>query len=345
MKRIILSIFLVLLLLSIPLSVSAHAGKTDSQGGHTDWSTGEYHYHHGYPAHDHYDMDGDGILDCPYDFVDKTNHSSSGSSSSGYTGYSLPAIETRPLPTFPKATDSTVPIKTQSKNESGEETMSSFWKYLIGAMIITIVVLLFKLWSRNEDIKILKRDSENTIEWLRKKSQQETDKIKSEYENRISSLEGSLRHKDESFTNMRNNLLSQIEQSKSETKKLKSSLKSDLTCFDSIFREKCGDNYLYKLFGAPKGDYVCGDNLPSTLDGSPSYWGDKYTFYTSSKGIKYHSKNCRHVGNYSIPVNSYTIYSSQGEYVPCQQCKPELPDLNWYISYRLLIEFRSTYLK
>ena len=55
------------------LSVSAHSGRTDSEGGHVDKSTGEYHYHHGYPAHDHYDMDGDGDIDCPYDFDDQTN--------------------------------------------------------------------------------------------------------------------------------------------------------------------------------------------------------------------------------------------------------------------------------
>lgn len=63
-------------------SVSAHPGRTDSNGGHTDHSTGEYHYHHGYSAHDHYDMDGDGDEDCPYDFKDKTG------SSSGSSGYS-----------------------------------------------------------------------------------------------------------------------------------------------------------------------------------------------------------------------------------------------------------------
>lgn len=59
----------------------AHSGRTDSQGGHYDSETGEYHFHHGYPAHQHYDIDGDGIPDCPYEFVDKTG-SRSGSSGS-----------------------------------------------------------------------------------------------------------------------------------------------------------------------------------------------------------------------------------------------------------------------
>lgn len=38
----------------------AHGGGTDGKGGHTDHSTGEYHYHHGKPAHQH----PNGV--CPY---------------------------------------------------------------------------------------------------------------------------------------------------------------------------------------------------------------------------------------------------------------------------------------
>lgn len=77
MKKVLFVISIIVLITSIALCVSAHPGRTDGSGGHTDHSTGEYHYHHGYPAHDHYDMDGDGDLDCPYDFDDKTDHSSS----------------------------------------------------------------------------------------------------------------------------------------------------------------------------------------------------------------------------------------------------------------------------
>ncbi len=51
---------LALLSLLTPLA-SAHPGHTDAAGGHWDSSTGEYHYHHGYPAHQH----ENGI--CPYD--------------------------------------------------------------------------------------------------------------------------------------------------------------------------------------------------------------------------------------------------------------------------------------
>jgi hypothetical protein len=69
MKKAILLLFLALLLIP-SIAVYAHSGGTDSHGGHYDHSTGEYHYHHGYPAHQH----PRGV--CPY-----TDSSSSGNSS------------------------------------------------------------------------------------------------------------------------------------------------------------------------------------------------------------------------------------------------------------------------
>jgi len=72
-----------LVLLIVLLSIApayAHPGATDSKGGHTDRSTGKYHYHHGYSAHQH----ENGV--CPYDFDDKTGQNSG--TSSGSSSYS-----------------------------------------------------------------------------------------------------------------------------------------------------------------------------------------------------------------------------------------------------------------
>lgn len=62
MKRKILSaVALLIAILCIPASlVFAHSGGTDENGGHWDYEAGEYHYHHGYPAHQH----PNGV--CPY---------------------------------------------------------------------------------------------------------------------------------------------------------------------------------------------------------------------------------------------------------------------------------------
>lgn len=68
------SFLLIILLCTLP--ITAHSGRTDSSGGHYDRSTGEYHYHHGYPAHDHYGGD------CPYSFHNNEKHSTSSGLSS-----------------------------------------------------------------------------------------------------------------------------------------------------------------------------------------------------------------------------------------------------------------------
>ena len=57
----ILLLILFTLLLTFNMVSSAHSGGTDSKGGHYDYSTGEYHYHHGYSAHKH----TNGV--CPYE--------------------------------------------------------------------------------------------------------------------------------------------------------------------------------------------------------------------------------------------------------------------------------------
>lgn len=45
-KKIVSCLVAALLISSIAsVSAFAHSGRTDSNGGHTDHSTGEYHYH------------------------------------------------------------------------------------------------------------------------------------------------------------------------------------------------------------------------------------------------------------------------------------------------------------
>lgn len=74
------------MLLALAVPSFAHSGGTDGNGGHYNRSTGEYHYHHGYSAHQH----PDGI--CPYDYNDKTGESS-GSSGQKKPDLTLKKIE------------------------------------------------------------------------------------------------------------------------------------------------------------------------------------------------------------------------------------------------------------
>lgn len=85
MRKFVRSLVLVPLLALVCLSVVfAHPGKTDADGGHYNRSTGEYHYHHGYPEHQH--PNGE----CPYDFDDQTGINS-GSPSTGSSS-NLPPV-------------------------------------------------------------------------------------------------------------------------------------------------------------------------------------------------------------------------------------------------------------
>ncbi len=54
-------IILIIAVIIVPVFAFAHSGRTDSSGGHRDIFAGEYHYHHGYSAHQH----SDGV--CPYE--------------------------------------------------------------------------------------------------------------------------------------------------------------------------------------------------------------------------------------------------------------------------------------
>lgn len=54
MKTSLIALLIIALLLASALPVYAHSGGTDSNGGHYDRKTGEYHYHHGTSAHQHY---------------------------------------------------------------------------------------------------------------------------------------------------------------------------------------------------------------------------------------------------------------------------------------------------
>ena len=75
MKKIKFLLPILCALICLSFTVSAHSGRTDDEGGHHSGSG--YHYHHGYPAHDHENGE------CPYDFHnnEKENYNSGNSSS------------------------------------------------------------------------------------------------------------------------------------------------------------------------------------------------------------------------------------------------------------------------
>lgn len=65
-RRIAALVLCFVAMLSFVGATALHPGRTDANGGHWNHATGEYHYHHGYPEHQH----TNGV--CPYEFDDKT---------------------------------------------------------------------------------------------------------------------------------------------------------------------------------------------------------------------------------------------------------------------------------
>ena len=52
-SRLLFITVIAVLILVFSTTALAHPGGTDKYGGHTDHSTGQYHYHHGHEAHQH----------------------------------------------------------------------------------------------------------------------------------------------------------------------------------------------------------------------------------------------------------------------------------------------------
>lgn len=137
MKRLV--IFLLALLSFVSISVYAHPGRTDRSGGHTNHSTGEYHYHHGYSEHQHYDMDGDGVDDCPHNF--KTNTSDKNKdSSSNKNSYSF-ADEYNSA----RENQSKVSVKDNNLEKASKKTssLSSKDKVIGVAFVLSIACVIF----------------------------------------------------------------------------------------------------------------------------------------------------------------------------------------------------------
>lgn len=132
MKRLLAALFALLLCCTVAL---AHPGDTDAAGGHYDRSTGEYHYHHGYKAHQHYNGQ------CPYDFDDRTGLDSRPSSGSS------DCVE---MPVLRNAPDAIEPTKASSSTWDelvSLVTSSKFWSGIAETVIAFAIPVAIYEWA------------------------------------------------------------------------------------------------------------------------------------------------------------------------------------------------------
>lgn len=150
-KRFILLCLCIILPLTISLRTSAHSGRTDSNGGHIDYDTGEYHYHHGYPAHDHYDIDGDGVVDCPYELDDKTNHDGGSNFNNSTENKTDSSIDDKTSQSGGNASGNIAEDElTIEDKELREVPVWVYW--LIAGFCSTIAVLAYIIKCKNDQI-------------------------------------------------------------------------------------------------------------------------------------------------------------------------------------------------
>lgn len=176
MKRNIIFMLVLLITVCACISSYAHPGRTDSRGGHYDRSTGEYHYHHGYPAHQH----ENGV--CPYDFDDKTSENSGSSSgftsSSGITSFSG---SSKSSSIGSAQTAAHTPQPQNTNDEKSDSILLHFGKFLFFAVIavalFSVISLIFLL-RKTSDLRNEKGMCEDRIKSLNDEIHSQQDTIK-----------------------------------------------------------------------------------------------------------------------------------------------------------------------
>ena len=156
MKKYVVVVLVPILVLMIPLVSLAHSGRTDSDGGHYDRTTGEYHYHHGFGEHQH----PGGV--CPY----SKPSSSSKTSYSSSDCYRCDSLESE-IDSLKSTIDrnekdledraKTIKALTFEKNESERAFRRLLgWSIAIGiVLVIVIISLSVAVHNRNEEIQHL----------------------------------------------------------------------------------------------------------------------------------------------------------------------------------------------
>lgn len=324
--------WIVVCIVLIPMQSFAHSGGTDADGGHIDHSTGEYHWHHGYGPHQHYDMNGDGILECPILYGSSQNNDNDASSRQNNRTIS------RSSGTSYASTASPQPGQAhtmRSEDSTDQKKTSANW--FLWGMILSIIVG-FILFCRCRLFKNEWKTAEEKIHRIQEEHRREKVQIERETQEQINQMRQREQIKNqlekERFERENAEMLSRIQNA---NKRQQAQLEQDFVELLNAAK-KLGDGYLLMLSQAPLNHVVTVDGLfgsiglPAEIDNSGLKWGSAYTFYCSEKTNhpKYHRAGCRYC-NSGAAINAYQLKRRRVE--PCLICKPQFPDLEWYERY------------
>lgn len=293
--------------LDFSFKTSAHPGSTDAYGGHYDHSDGSYHYHHGYPAHNH-----DGGI-CPYQYNDQTRTTSGASS-------------------VYKPRKKNNSVKKEVVERYTYEKYGSYWVYIsngyfhlytcpefpdsYSAALLNEVETNIKPCNYCDPLKINTLPKEKEPESLLKQTKEW---IKDNIENLyyvflafivilciISAIKGKKKEKIEG---------------------------REYKYYFSYYAFYSPESFCE----IPSGTFTKG-GIPYT-DGDDKY--GEYTVYISEKGNCYHRrKSCLRNG-YGSVQNMAFVYKT---YRPCARCCKKAIDISWYEEYKRIYDIKKKYM-
>lgn len=359
MRQRVLALGLALFFVLSCVNLFAHSGGTDGAGGHYNHSTGEYHYHHGYPAH--YHLDGacpysDGVLSWKEKKVQEAIAAQEANPTPKPTATPKPTQKPTPTPqrtaynytprptTASDPTNTSKPISASGTTSNGSNSWKLYLKVIAGATIVIVILtyICLRLWGTRSKNKAAAQHLQGRVSALEK---QKTEWI-SNY-NTLDQKYNALEQKYNAYEERcrvlaaeRNALEGSYNVLKKEYDELDSEYKQAIK---NHFYEQYAGRTVHFLAGMPE-DTIIGEdglprekNAPILLRGKP-YWGEKYTFYTSGSkhSIVYHKPSCHH-GYISVHALDLAAFS------PCGHCNPNLPNMDWYFEYKRIKAIKDKY--
>lgn len=334
MKQRIGALLLALFFVLSCVNMFAHSGRTDSSGGHNS-PTG-YHYHHGYPPHQH-----DGGV-CPYDYDDRTGWNS-GSSSGGSKNSSSSSTSTI-TPNYVSMSLSSV--DDYLLRQMGEAPFISLRNGLFIrhnsvqlAVIISGCLFLFLI------ISLIRRgqktyEAENKLQKIRRQLEEKEFFLaqKTKYNETLFRNNQELNQKLKDFTDRATRKVNALQQERDDLHQvlLLGAPQGEDATRDLVVRTFSGKP-AEEFANIPSDTCIGVDGLPREHGAPKGSWGKKYTVYRSASGHTYHkTSGC---AGADTPLHVLHV----GSLIPCKRCKPSLPDMQWFEDYKRIKTLKDKY--
>ena len=316
-------VLLLLLVFFAAVVVYAHPGRTDSNGGHYNHSTGEYHYHDGLYAGQSNGSTSQSNTHDSLDFEEYTFDFDKFDELDSYPYSKAITATPTPSPTLaPKAENAKTPVPTWIKWVIG------ILVALILSMILWIRTLKHEIRSLNQHSNDSKIRHERELTTLKEKSQKAISDMKAAYDEKL----------DNSLFDLNSKHWEDIDRIKEQHKERLNIQAAALADAEYVLNQFYGDDFLLASYAKTKDVFLTRERLPSNNEYNDAIpWGKDYTFlYTqiTPQKRRLHNPTCPHALNAKL-INAYDVKNSDDlTYIYCKVCQPKLPDVSWVDEYK-----------